>query len=185
MSIDDYNDKLAAILNDALDNVEGFLSPFLENCESPIEKLFLHAVWANGVWNGFVEFVVPCGFEFFLDGIGVDKAHFAQQIEISGYRVDFLFAISRANGEPPFVVAVECDGHDFHEKTKEQAARDKKRDRTLNDAGVIVYRFSGSEIWADAGDCAKQIIVKLWDENRKSWERNRARSLDMEERMNA
>jgi hypothetical protein len=27
----------------------------------------------------------------------------------------------------PFLVAIECDGHDFHEKTKQQTSKDKKK----------------------------------------------------------
>ena len=33
---------------------------------------------------------------------------------------------------------MECDGHDFHERTKEQASSDKKRDRSLQAAGFLV-----------------------------------------------
>ena len=29
------------------------------------------------------------------------------------------------NGQPPMAIAIELDGHDFHERTKEQATRDK------------------------------------------------------------
>ena len=55
-------------------------------------------------------------------------------------------------------VIVECDGHDFHERTKEQAARDKKRDRYFQASGNPVLRFTGSEIYKDAWGCASQII---------------------------
>ncbi len=49
---------------------------------------------------------------------------------------------------------LECDGHDFHEKTKEQAAKDKRRDRELQHLGYRVFRFTGSEIHNDAIACA-------------------------------
>ncbi|MDQ3254286.1 MAG: endonuclease domain-containing protein [Acidobacteriota bacterium] len=49
---------------------------------------------------------------------------------------------------------VECDGHDFHEKRKEQAAKDKRRDRILQSLGYRVFRFTGSEIHNDAIACA-------------------------------
>lgn len=54
---------------------------------------------------------------------------------------------------------VECDGHDFHEKTKEQAARDKRRDRTLQALGYKVFRFTGSEVYKDAIACAKEVFT--------------------------
>lgn len=55
-------------------------------------------------------------------------------------------------------IAIECDGHDFHERTKEQAARDKSRDRSIVAEGYALFRFTGSEIWADALGCAEQVV---------------------------
>ena len=47
------------------------------------------------------------------------------------------------------------------QKTKEQAARDKKRDRFFQGLGFKVLRFTGSEIWADAHACVEEIIFNL------------------------
>ena len=52
---------------------------------------------------------------------------------------------------------IECDGHDFHEKTKEQVARGKRRDRDLISMGYDVIHFSGSEIWHDVDACSQYI----------------------------
>lgn len=52
---------------------------------------------------------------------------------------------------------VECDGHDYHERTKEQARRDRSRDRTATMDGYDSFRFTGSEIWKDPWGCAEQI----------------------------
>jgi very-short-patch-repair endonuclease len=60
---------------------------------------------------------------------------------------------------------VECDGHDFHEKTKEQVRRDRSRDRQALMDGYDCFRFTGSEIWNDPWGCAEQITdwaVKGW-----------------------
>lgn len=54
-------------------------------------------------------------------------------------------------------IVVEADGHDFHERTKEQARKDRSTDRWLQEHGWTVLRFTGSEIYADAGACADQI----------------------------
>jgi hypothetical protein len=43
-------------------------------------------------------------------------------------------------------VAVECDGHAFHDTTPEQAAWDRARDRALQAVGWSVARFTGTEI---------------------------------------
>ena len=43
-------------------------------------------------------------------------------------------------------VCIEIDGH-WHEKTKEQVSKDKKRERDLIKEGWSVLRYSGSEIY--------------------------------------
>ena len=65
------------------------------------------------------------------------------QHKLNNYYVDFFFF----NGSEGIII--ELDGHEFHEKTKDQAARDKKRDRVLQRSGYKVYHFTGSEIWND------------------------------------
>lgn len=56
---------------------------------------------------------------------------------------------------------IECDGHDFHEKTKEQARKDKQRDRILQSLGYKIFRFTGSEIWSDPIKCAEEVFNEL------------------------
>lgn len=60
-------------------------------------------------------------------------------------------------------VAVECDGHDFHERTKEQAEHDKARDRDMQAAGWVVARFTGSEINRDPVLAAGKVIRLIWN----------------------
>jgi very-short-patch-repair endonuclease len=75
------------------------------------------------------------------------------------YRLDLAIVVSEGFADHGDVVrvAIECDGHDFHEKTKEQAARDKKRDRDLQHAGWAVLRFTGSQIYGDAAATAAEV----------------------------
>jgi very-short-patch-repair endonuclease/nucleoside 2-deoxyribosyltransferase len=68
------------------------------------------------------------------------------------YRLDFLFYTDGLK------LAVEIDGHDFHEKTKEQAQRDKSRDRALTGAGFTVLRYTGSEIYRDAHSAVSEVL---------------------------
>jgi very-short-patch-repair endonuclease len=75
---------------------------------------------------------------------------------VENYRLDFL--VARQTGDFKWAVGVECDGHDYHERTKQQAKRDKSRDRYLLTAGVPVMRFTGSEIWANAAECAEEVF---------------------------
>lgn len=117
----------------------------IEECESPIEQLF--ALSLNRIADQIEK------------RYGVDCIVNPQsQIEVrqKTYRVDFLIAIQMKDGTG-FRIAVECDGHEFHEKTKEQAARDKARDRAIQSQAIPVLRFTGSEIWNNPWQCAKEV----------------------------
>jgi len=70
-------------------------------------------------------------------------------------RLDFALLSSTAK------IAVELDGHDFHERTKEQAIRDKSRDRELQLLGWKVVRFAGSEVCRDAAHCCFDLAKLL------------------------
>ena len=74
--------------------------------------------------------------------------------ESGNYRADFLVTASL---DSALKLVVEVDGHDFHERTKEQAARDKSRDRAMLAAGYHVMRFTGSEVWRDPNRCASEV----------------------------
>lgn len=82
--------------------------------------------------------------------------------------IDLL--VRSEEGQPPTIVdrklAVECDGHNFHERTKEQASTDRERDRELQAAGYPVFRFTGSDIWNDPMGCARQALRFLCGEER-------------------
>lgn len=76
------------------------------------------------------------------------------------YRLDFAVSLRRDTGEgEPVYVDVEVDGHDFHEKTKEQAEHDKERDRLVQAEGWAVARFTGSEVYRDPVACAKKVYA--------------------------
>jgi very-short-patch-repair endonuclease len=88
---------------------------------------------------------------------------------VGKYRPDFLI-IGESAGTL-FRVVVEADGHDFHERTKAQAAHDKKRDRWFQTKGYSVLRFTGSEVFADPEDCASQVCGHVEQVMRSAWER--------------
>jgi very-short-patch-repair endonuclease len=84
------------------------------------------------------------------DCFGRYDLNFRPQVSIGKYTVDFLIEYSPLeSSESCKKIIIECDGHDFHEKTKEQAAHDKKRDRHFIKLGYIVLRYTGSEIYKD------------------------------------
>lgn len=80
-----------------------------------------------------------------------------QQKTIGKYRVDFLFDIYNSKLEL-FCVVVEIDGHEWHEKTKQQAQADRKRERDLLSYDYPVMRFTGSEVFHNSDECAKECL---------------------------
>lgn len=97
--------------------------------------------------------------------IGAPNAGFERQTRVftqvayKSYRLDLLIELP----EYKYRVAVECDGHDFHERTKEQARRDRKRDRAMTTDGLAFLRFTGSEIYGDAIACGRDVL-RYFDE---------------------
>jgi len=140
--IDTLDQKTKDLTLGIFESIMGDYISVLDDAESPIERLF------------GVAFMYATRFIYDID--------IFQQEEITcfdkKYRVDFLVVIglSKDRKGKLYNFVIECDGHDFHEKTKLQAKRDKQRDRHLTASGYHVIRFTGSEIWADPRKCAKE-----------------------------
>jgi very-short-patch-repair endonuclease len=101
--------------------------------------------------------------------IGATTLLVRPQAQIGDGRVDFLIhALDWGDRKKPFKwrrLIVECDGHDYHERTKDQAKRDRSRDRRSLMEGYDCFRLTGSEIWNDPWGCAEQITdwaIKGW-----------------------
>lgn len=84
------------------------------------------------------------------------------QHKFGRYKVDFCFRVE-VEGRIRHVV-VECDGHEYHERTKEQAQKDRSRDRWFQANDIKILRFTGSEIYRDAAKCCEEIQGVLGDE---------------------
>jgi very-short-patch-repair endonuclease len=110
-------------------------------CESPIEAAFLMGLEQACRRRGLV--------------LGTDLT-VTQQARVGAYRVDFL--LEAPSGRR---VVVECDGHDFHERTREQASRDKAQDRALQRAGCLIARFTGSDVVRGPERCAIEVLGDL------------------------
>ena len=75
---------------------------------------------------------------------------------IGNYNPDFMFQVLDEAG-PFFAI-------DYHDKTKEQAAKDKQRDRFFTRNGFIPIRFAGTEVYRSPIDCVRetfQIIISI------------------------
>lgn len=130
--------------------------------DSPIERLMAAALYAQakhgfGEHHSFARFCwrdqsdIESG-----DAPGDELLHIVVQAPVLTFRVDFLIVAKGWQEERKIVV--ECDGHDFHERTKEQAERDRSRDRKMTEAGYTVLRFTGREIYRDPIKCAEQVL---------------------------
>lgn len=136
---------------------------------SPLEVAFAMA-WA--MYSVSADRRGTCGAVFALD----------PQHEVLDYRVDFRVVCqshpSLASQFPK--IAIELDGHEFHEKTKEQVAKRNGRDRALMLSGWRVIRFSGSEFYRKPYDCIEdawtQADFALADLVHAEWAREEGRS---------
>lgn len=160
------NLRAAAILH-----VENSLEEVFDEAlgSSPIEKLFFTALKLQ-VHMGAVEYtrlveVTTADDEklsmSYQHNIDEPSLIIRSQAQLEGWRVDFLihaYDFARKGGPRGWrKLIVECDGHDFHERTKEQAAKDRSRDRQVQLDNYSVLRFTGSELYKDAWGCAEQV----------------------------
>lgn len=129
-------------------------------CESPIEKLLFWAILCELHWAGWGLSIGECaGWAHLNHPVDPNIACVEPQAPIDRFHVDILVTLKEPHSDfKALLIAVECDGHEFHEKTKEQASHDKRRDRELQKSGLIVARFSGSDIWGDPFKCAREVI---------------------------
>ena len=137
--------------------------------ESPIEDLLLLSlIFRMNSMAGWPEIIVlpPLPIDEFIKGeMDQNTIYVMMQVDYHNlYRVDFMGIMKSnylVNGKFRDIImylAIECDGHDFHEKTKAQVAKDNSRDRYFLQNGIPTMRFSGSEIWRDPVKCVDEII---------------------------
>lgn len=158
----DYNfDQVAGRVHDSFnDEFLGFTMCVVEeiepHCKSPIEIMLGSAILVafnltSGFYNlPFIRLRVigepePKGCELYL----------TPQYKWKNYTVDFALYSVAAPDRPLFI---ECDGHDFHERTKEQAEHDRSRDRIMQENGIPILRFTGREIHRSPSKCATSIL---------------------------
>lgn len=122
-----------------------------DECESPIEVIF-----------NFAFDIVAFVNEETISGLYL-LPQFKIETNNTKYRVDFLFSTNECESpcshfEKELNLVIECDGHEFHEKTKEQVKKNNQRDMDLKMAGYDVLHFSGSQIYDNPFQCAKKVV---------------------------
>lgn len=117
--------------------------------ESPAEARVFEAFQRAGGW-----------FEIYHRGVvgkTADGIYLIPQLQVGRYRADFWLSFGDLGCTRS--VFIEVDGHEFHERTPAQAARDKARDRFLSARmDCPVFRFTGSEIYRDVDACLAEAI---------------------------
>lgn len=122
--------------------------------ESPIEALFIVALiresWASG-FKLVIDGLDPHWGRIISDFGSEKTLTIIPQFKIDNFRADFKMV-----GDVSLIV--ECDGHLFHEKTKEQTSRDKARDREFTKSGLKIFRYSGSDIYNKDSECVSECL---------------------------
>lgn len=168
-----WEDRICESAKDLIDDLYSDSECRVRNGQygSPIEKAFAISCQML-LLTRFREFAFmpePVASVDLIDEQLVDGVHrqsiwgiISPQVPIGDKRVDFLIR-HRSGLNSVSGVIVECDGHQFHEKTKLQAASDKRRDREFVLDGYRVLRFTGSELWADPIGCAHEAIMLAYE----------------------
>jgi hypothetical protein len=124
---------------------------FLRRCESPLEAAW--RVW----WH-----VVLSGCSHAASGRR-PHATFQHDTVADGrrYRLDVAIHDWNDDGTLKPILAVELDGHTYHERTPTQVAERNARDRALQMAGWTVLHFSYEEIRTRGLDCAIEVFERF------------------------
>jgi len=133
-------------------------------CASPPERAMLYALaivaweWADGVLLRV---------DRIARGLLATRAVHVEiepQAQLGEDRVDFLLTMSLRVPEAhpkSAQMVVECDGHEWHERSPEQARHDRARDRRLQARDLAVYRYTGSDVWRDVFGAALEAMGEL------------------------
>lgn len=73
------------------------------------------------------------------------------------YNIDFVVGSSKRESSWP-LIAIELDGHTFHEKTLEQVTYRNQRDRALQQAGWRVFHFSWDEFTKRPSESVYEVL---------------------------
>lgn len=141
-NLDNLCETTQNVFNEIIEDKKFDLLYAMAGCESPIEQIMaLRLFEYQNSRSAAIDY-------YRLDIETVDiESQYVINVDKKRYRVDFLIPVWDNRLKKGFSFAIECDGHDFHERTKEQAQHDKQRDRDILASGTYVMRYTGSEIY--------------------------------------
>lgn len=147
-------DKVSYMKKGNAVDFEYCLDESMIDCESPIEQLLAMEFERIGLLN--IGLFNPI----------IEIKDFQKQKYIKcndkNYRVDFYICVQYKNKKKDIVVEkkfiIECDGYEFHRRTKEEFDYESKRSRDLKKLGHEIISFSGREIMKSPYMCALDVI---------------------------
>ena len=150
---------LRTFIDDYCDDLIDSFNSIISILESPIERILCANLLRTLLINCNKLKIANDKVDKILDG-SMTKGFFLVHLQktIKKYRVDIYIEYREEKDSPISKLIIECNGHDYHEKTKNQAKYDKEKDRILQTAGYAVFRFTGSEIWDNALKCADSVL---------------------------
>lgn len=155
--LDCSNKSSEIVIEQLLSNVSetilkkiNFLFDLKVYCQSPIEEIMFAALVMKSI-------------DFEKDHVYYKICPIPQyQTEVDNYVSDFsVELLNYLTGKPITSVLVECDGHNYHEVTKQQVTKRNERDLNLKKAGYDILHFSGSQIYNEPMKCAEDIFEYL------------------------
>jgi very-short-patch-repair endonuclease len=125
-------------------------SPEFDLAESPLEVRMLEAFFSAGA---FEPVAASAGV---LLGYSAANGALLGQLTVKAnqrhHRLDYAVVAPRRD----VFIAIEIDGG--HHYQREQAQRDRRRDRDLAGKGWTPIRFTGGEVFKDAEGCVREVV---------------------------
>jgi very-short-patch-repair endonuclease len=170
--IEEVNSQLTSeYLSEARELFSNRLHDYGTTGETPIEILMAMGLYysiVSEMWHGgegkvndFEMLPLACNFDQYRHlAPEICGVHICPQMQIGKYRADFVARYASRRGGVAYG-AIECDGHNYHDLTKEQASHDRERDRFFQQSGLLILRYTGSEIWRSPLKCAADALSIL------------------------
>lgn len=129
---------------------------FNNTLQAKIKILFNKELSTDDITNDMIEFDALIETkDYSLKDVSLMLV--SEERPISGYKPDFIITSLADNCFGEFFT-VEIDGYEWHEKTKEQAANDRKKDRAYLKNNYTPISFLGTEVYHDPLYCVKETL---------------------------
>lgn len=122
-------------------------------------EVMAHAQKLDPICESPIEVMLGSRLAFYRDkwkSLGLPEIKLAAQYKLAGFRYDF--AIKDSDGK--LLLAIECDGKEFH-SSPEQQANDEAKNAAIFATDAAMFRFTGSDIFRDDDRCAAEIFNHL------------------------